>query len=86
MGTDCLEKINDNPDILKQFNFISEDQIEEIINELNSFIEKVMSKLVSSHKRKSLEELSEEGFNENWLEWIKTSLSVLDWLLQSTSC
>ena len=33
-----------------------------------------MSKLVSSHKRKSLEELCEEGFNENWPEWIKTAL------------
>jgi len=26
LGTDCLEKINDNPDILNQFNFISEEQ------------------------------------------------------------
>ncbi|MFW6022415.1 MAG: nitroreductase family protein [Halanaerobiaceae bacterium] len=44
--------------------------------EKKSIIEKIMKKMVSSRERKSLEELCPEGYQENWPEWIKTSLEL----------
>ena len=36
--------------------------------------EKILSLMVSSHKRKELDELCEGGFHKNWPQWIKTAL------------
>jgi len=55
LGTDCLEKINNNPDLLEQFNFISEEQTEEIITELaknenkTAFISNLCNKGLTVH-------------------------------------
>ncbi len=42
-----------------------------------SLKEKIVSKMVSSYKRKSLDELCLDGFNEKWPNWIKTSLNCV---------
>lgn len=39
-----------------------------------SLEEKMVSMMVSSHKRKGLDELCKGGFQEEWSEWIKASL------------
>lgn len=36
--------------------------------------EKIVSFMVSSHKRKDLDELCKEGFKQDWPQWIKNSL------------
>lgn len=45
------------------------------VEEKYSFSEKMMSKMISSHKRKDLEDLCRGDFDKNWPKWIKTSLN-----------
>ncbi|MTI68725.1 MAG: nitroreductase [Firmicutes bacterium] len=44
------------------------------VKEDYSLTEKLMSKMISSHKRKDLDKICKEGFNSNWPKWIKDGI------------